>query len=93
MILLAGLMDEISVKVYDALAYHVSQSHMNQQRMKAVSLWSLQKTAAAVMSVLRSMSDPMSAQMKEAYIHGQLPFRFFDAVPLVSEVYESAGAG
>ncbi|KAF8871869.1 mitochondrial distribution and morphology protein family 31/32 [Gymnopilus junonius] len=81
-----GLMDEISLKTYEALAYHVSQSHMNRQRMKAVSLWSLQRTASAVMSALRSMTDPMSAQMKEAYIHGQLQSGFFDVVPLDPEV-------
>lgn len=59
---------------------------MNRQRMKAVSLWSLQRTASAVMSALRSMTDPMSAQMKEAYIHGQLQPGFFNVVPPVPEV-------
>jgi len=32
-------------QTYDAMAYHVSQPHMNRQRMKAVILWSLQRTA------------------------------------------------
>ncbi|KAG9316841.1 hypothetical protein JVU11DRAFT_2911 [Chiua virens] len=35
-----GLMDEISLKVYDALAYHVSQANMN-RRVKVVGVWSL----------------------------------------------------
>ncbi|KAF9478791.1 mitochondrial distribution and morphology protein family 31/32 [Pholiota conissans] len=67
-----GLMDEISIKTYDAMAYHVSQSTMNRQRMKAVSLWSLQRTASAVLSALRTMTDPMSAQLKDVYAHEHL---------------------
>ncbi|KDR75127.1 hypothetical protein GALMADRAFT_226782 [Galerina marginata CBS 339.88] len=81
-----GLMDAISLKTYDALAYHVSQSHMNRQRMKAISLWSLQRTASAVMSALRSVTAPMSAHMKEAYVNGQQQHGWFDAIPLHPEI-------
>lgn len=52
------------------MAYHVSQSTMNRQRMKAVSLWSLQRTASAVLYALRTVTDPMSSQLKEAYAQG-----------------------
>ncbi|KAF9527357.1 mitochondrial distribution and morphology protein-domain-containing protein [Crepidotus variabilis] len=64
-----GLMDEIAAKTYDALAYHVSQSGINRQRMKTVSLWSLQRTAGAVMSALKMMTDPMSAHLKDVYVN------------------------
>ncbi|KXN90943.1 Mitochondrial distribution and morphology protein 31 [Leucoagaricus sp. SymC.cos] len=67
----AGLMDEISMKTYDAMAYHVSQANMNRQRIKTVSLWSLQKTANAILSALRNIADPLSVHLKEVYLTGQ----------------------
>ncbi|KAF8813875.1 hypothetical protein BYT27DRAFT_7180650 [Phlegmacium glaucopus] len=82
-----GLMDEISLKIYDALAYHVSQATMNRRRMKTVSLWSLQMTAGAVLSALRNSIDPMSVQLKEAYANSSLiQTNFHDILPLVPEV-------
>ncbi|KAF8973038.1 mitochondrial distribution and morphology protein family 31/32 [Flammula alnicola] len=81
-----GLMDEISLKTYDAMAYHVSQSTMNRQRMKAVSLWSLQRTASAVMSALRTMTDPMSAHLKEVYVNSQMQAGLYEAIPIVPEM-------
>ncbi|KAF8647169.1 hypothetical protein AX16_006999 [Volvariella volvacea WC 439] len=65
----SGLMDEISLKVYDALAYHVTHSNMNRQRIKTVSLWSLQMTASAVLSALRTAMDPVSKHLKEVYMN------------------------
>ncbi|KZO95561.1 hypothetical protein CALVIDRAFT_499882 [Calocera viscosa TUFC12733] len=50
-----GLMDDIAAKTYDALAYHV-QHGMN-RNIKAVSLWSLQMTANAVLAALRNALD------------------------------------
>ncbi|PPQ98713.1 hypothetical protein CVT24_003421 [Panaeolus cyanescens] len=70
-----GLMDEISLKVYEALAYHVSQSAMNRQRMKTVSLWSLHMTASAVMSALRTAIDPMGKQLREVYLTSRAAMR------------------
>ncbi|KAG6911155.1 hypothetical protein DXG01_003895 [Tephrocybe rancida] len=64
-----GMMDAISHKSYEALAYHVSQSTMNRQRMRTVSLWSLQMTASAVLSALRTAVNPVSHHLKDAYIH------------------------
>ncbi|KAG6869106.1 hypothetical protein C0993_001671 [Termitomyces sp. T159_Od127] len=65
-----GMMDAISLKSYEALAYHVSQSTMNRQRMRTVSLWSLQMTASAVLSALRTAVNPVSHHLKEAYVNG-----------------------
>jgi len=62
-----GLMNEIAFKTYDAMAHHVSQSTINHQRMKTISLWSLQRTAGAMMNVLKTMTDPMSAHLKDVY--------------------------
>jgi len=59
-----GLMDDISFKTYNALAYHVSHANMN-RRLKTVSLWSLQITANAALSALRKLVD--SAQFREFY--------------------------
>ncbi|TFY82791.1 hypothetical protein EWM64_g1220 [Hericium alpestre] len=61
-----GLMDDISLKVYDALAYHVTQANFN-HRIKTVSLWSLQMTASAVLSALRNMVDPVAVQLRDMY--------------------------
>jgi distribution and morphology protein 31 len=78
-------MDEISLKTYDALAYHVSQATMNRRRMKTVSLWSLQMTAGAVLSALRNSIDPMSAQLREAYAHSSgHELNFTHVLPLTS---------
>ena len=57
----------MAVKMYDALAYHVTQVNMN-RRVKAVSIWSLQKTATAVLAALRTAVDPVSAHMRQAYL-------------------------
>ncbi|KAI0310658.1 mitochondrial distribution and morphology proteins-domain-containing protein [Amylostereum chailletii] len=61
-----GLMDDISYKVYDALAYHVTQANFN-HRVKTVSLWSLQMTASAVIAALRNVVDPVAVQVRELY--------------------------
>jgi distribution and morphology protein 31 len=53
------------------MAYHVSQANMNRQRIKTVSLWSLQKTASAILSALKNVADPVSAHLKEVYLNGK----------------------
>ena len=65
-ITIAGLMDDIALKVYDAFAYHVTQANFN-HRVKTVSLWSLQMTASAVLAALRSVVDPVSVQVRDLY--------------------------
>ncbi len=66
---IAGLMDDIALKVYDAFAYHVTQANFN-HRVKTVSLWSLQMTAGAVLAALRSVVDPISVQVRDLYQDG-----------------------
>ncbi|KAI0254158.1 mitochondrial distribution and morphology protein family 31/32 [Lactifluus subvellereus] len=61
-----GLMDDIALKVYDALAYHVTQANFN-HRVKTVSLWSLQMTASSVLAALRTVVDPVSVQVRDLY--------------------------
>ncbi|KIK77736.1 hypothetical protein PAXRUDRAFT_834888 [Paxillus rubicundulus Ve08.2h10] len=68
-----GLMDEISQKTYDALAYHVSQVNMN-RRVKAVGVWSLQMTASAILNALRNHIDPMASQLREVYYVNGIPW-------------------
>lgn len=45
------LLNTVSQQVYEALALHISDS--NSRRAKTVGLWSLQKSAAAVLAALR----------------------------------------
>ena len=61
-------MDEISLKTYDALAYHVTQSALNRRRAKAVGVWSLQMTVRGALSAMRGVIDPM--RMREVYERG-----------------------
>ncbi|KAL4073796.1 mitochondrial distribution and morphology proteins-domain-containing protein [Scleroderma citrinum] len=68
-----GLMDEISQKVYDALAHHVTQVNMN-RRVRVVGVWSLQMTASAMLSALRNMIDPMAAQVRDMYYANGVPY-------------------
>ncbi|KAJ6498858.1 mitochondrial distribution and morphology proteins-domain-containing protein [Mycena sanguinolenta] len=78
----SGLMDEVSLQVYDAMAYHVTQANMN-RRLKTVSLWSLQMTAGALVSTLRTMVDPVSVRMREAYLTGRGLYEEFQPGPIV----------
>lgn len=59
-----GLTDAISLQIYEALAYHVTSQNLN-RRIKAVSTWSLQMTAYAVINALRNIVDPISTHIRE----------------------------
>lgn len=59
-------------QVYEAMAYHVTQANFN-RRVKVVGAWSLQMTASAILSALRSMMDPMAKQLNELYTEGIPP--------------------
>lgn len=83
---LAGLIDEISLEVYEALAHHVSQAGMNRQRMKTVSWWSLQVTANAIMSALKNVVDPVSVHLKEVYSASQSMPELFNDLYIVPDV-------
>ncbi|KAJ3757798.1 mitochondrial distribution and morphology protein 31 [Lentinula raphanica] len=65
-----GLLDEISLKIYEALAFHVTQANFN-RRVKTVSAWSLQMTVNAMLSALRNLVDPVSLRVREAYLKSQ----------------------
>ena len=64
LVLLAGLMDEIAWKVYEALAYHVTQANFD-RRVRTVGLWSLQKTVEAALSAMKTVMQPMSVHLNE----------------------------
>lgn len=76
-----GLMDVIGMKVYEAMAYHVTQANFH-RRMRAVGTWSLQMTASALMSTLRTLMDPMAAQLREIYENG-LPYESPFDIPVL----------
>ena len=63
------MIDAISMKVYEAMAYHVTQANFH-RRVKAVGTWSLQMTATALMNTLRAAMDPMTAPLRELYENG-----------------------
>lgn len=73
-------------KTYEALAYHVSQAAMNRQRMRTVSLWSLQMTASAALSALRNMVDPVSAHLKEVYLNSHPMRGLYETIPMGPDV-------
>ncbi|KAI0355606.1 hypothetical protein OH77DRAFT_1424547 [Trametes cingulata] len=80
-----GLIDAISIKVYEAMAYHVTQANFN-RRFKAVGTWSLQMTANALMSTLRTLMDPMTVHLREIYEHG-LPGDGLFPIPIPQTLY------
>lgn len=51
------------------MAYHVTQANFN-RRIKAVSAWSVQMTAGAILSALRAIIDPMASHLREIYTEG-----------------------
>ncbi|EMD37322.1 hypothetical protein CERSUDRAFT_50513 [Gelatoporia subvermispora B] len=67
-----GLMDSIALKVYEAMAYHVTQANFN-RRIRAVSSWSLHMTASAILSTLRTLVDPVAVHVRDLYEQG-LPY-------------------
>lgn len=61
-----GLTTSISAQIYSALTYHVSSYNANQQRIKTVGAWGVQRGAEAVLSVIKSVVDPMHGQAPQA---------------------------
>ena len=78
-----GLIDAISMKVYEAMAYHVTQANFH-RRVKAVGTWSLQMTASALMSTLRAVMDPMTAPLRDLYEQGAPSESVFQLPPGLS---------
>lgn len=54
-------------QVYEALAYHVSQSNMN-KRIQSVGFWSLQVTVASAIGMIRTILDPVATQIRDVYL-------------------------
>lgn len=50
-----GLMSAVSERIYDALAHHVTSTEANNQRVKYVTLWSLQLSARGAIQTLRNI--------------------------------------
>lgn len=61
-----GLTTSISAQIYSALTYHVSSYNANQQRIKTVGAWGVQRGAEAVLGVIKSVVDPMHGQAQAA---------------------------
>ncbi|KAI1795646.1 mitochondrial distribution and morphology protein family 31/32 [Ganoderma leucocontextum] len=80
-----GMIDAISMKVYEAMAYHVAQANFH-RRVKAVGTWSLQMTASALMSALRAAMDPMTAPLRELHEHGDTSESVFQLPPTLSSL-------
>ncbi|KZT10759.1 mitochondrial distribution and morphology protein family 31/32 [Laetiporus sulphureus 93-53] len=87
-----GLMDAISEKVYEAMAYHVTQVNFN-RRVKAVSAWSLQLTASAMISALKTLVDPVAAHLRDLYNEGIPHDVTFHEDPLQHRVANHAHIG
>ncbi|KAK0554270.1 Mitochondrial distribution and morphology protein 31, mitochondrial precursor [Tilletia horrida] len=52
-----GMLPIMSAKVHEALAHHVASQNANQQRLRNVSLWSLQMTAHAALTLVKNVRD------------------------------------
>lgn len=59
-----GLTSSISSQIQAALVYHVSSSTANQQRIKTVGAWGVQRGAEAVLNMVRTVVDPMHGQVQ-----------------------------
>jgi mitochondrial distribution and morphology protein 31 len=66
------------------MAHHVTQANFN-RRVKAVSAWSLQMTASAILATLRSAMDPMTTHLRDLYVEG-LPYDVSFPVGLAERV-------
>ncbi|WFD43041.1 Mitochondrial distribution and morphology protein 31, mitochondrial precursor [Malassezia psittaci] len=60
-----GLLPLISRRIYEALANHVASLQANQQRVRNVSLWSLDLAAQGMLKLARNVRDTMSRQLFE----------------------------
>ena len=86
-----GLIDAISMKVYEAMAYHVTQANFH-RRVRAVGTWSLQMTASALVATLRTLMDPMATHLRELYEQG-IPYETPFDIPVLSWAAGEHGPG
>ena len=54
-IITAGLLNVVSDRIYEALAHHVTSTKANNQRLKYVTLWSLQLSAKGAIQTLKNV--------------------------------------
>lgn len=59
-------MTSVSNQIYEALAHHVSSEAANTKRIKQVSVWGIQRGAEVLLDTLRSVMDPVHAQVSPA---------------------------
>jgi hypothetical protein len=67
---IAGLMYDISLKVYDTRSRITLHRLTSITMSKTVSLWSLQMTASAVRAALRNVVNPLFVQVRGLYQDG-----------------------
>ena len=58
-----GLLPLVSVKIYEALANHVSSQQANTQRVRHVSLWTLNITAEGLLRFAKTMRDAFAGNL------------------------------
>ena len=49
------------------MALHVSNQANTPHRVRTVGIWSLQMTASALLSTLRTLIDPLAVRLREIY--------------------------
>ena len=54
-IITARLLNVVSDRIYEALAHHVTSTKANNQRLKYVTLWSLQLSAKGAIQTLKNV--------------------------------------
>lgn len=63
-----GLLPLVSSKIYEALANHVSSQQANTQRVRNVSLWSLDLAAQGMLRLARNLRNTMARVMPASEI-------------------------
>lgn len=58
-----GLLPLVSSKIYEALANHVASQQANTQRVRNVSLWSLDLAAQGMLRLARNLRNTMGRVM------------------------------
>ncbi|CAD6887323.1 unnamed protein product [Tilletia laevis] len=62
-----GLIPIMSAKIHEALAHHVASQNANHQRLRNVSLWSLQMTAHAALTLVKNVRDSFARSTPPTY--------------------------
>ncbi|KAE8224903.1 hypothetical protein CF319_g2277 [Tilletia indica] len=62
-----GLLPIMSAEIHEALAHHVASQNANHQRLRNVSLWSLQMTAHAALTLVKNVRDSFARSAPPTY--------------------------